>query len=65
MKNLFFLALSITIISCSTKTEVLEIPLTSSSSEAVKVLSDELFFKKNKIVGRIYGSVWAPDYNQP
>ena len=49
MKNLFFLVLSITLISCSTKTEVLEIPLTSSSSEAIKILSDELFFKTNKI----------------
>ena len=51
MKNLFFLALSITLLSCSTKTEVLEIPLTSSSSEAVKVLSDELFFKTKKTEG--------------
>ena len=33
----------------SCKTEVLAIPLTSSSSEAIKILSDELFFKTNKI----------------
>ena len=61
MKNLFLLVLSITLIACSSKTEVLEIPLTSNSPDAIKTLSDELFFKKNKIVGRIYGSVWAPD----
>ena len=46
MKNLFFLALSITLISCLSKTEVLEIPLTSNSPDAIKTLSDELFFKK-------------------
>lgn len=56
MKNLFFLVLSITLISCSTKTEVLEIPLTSSSSEAIKILSDELFFKTKKDRGRIFGN---------
>lgn len=60
MKNLFFLVLSITLISCSTKTEVLEIPLTSSSSEAVKVLSDELFFKTNKITGRLISRGQSP-----
>ena len=53
MKNLFFL-LSILLISCSTKTEVLEIPLTSSSSEAIKILSDELFFKTNKMMEELY-----------
>jgi len=64
MKNLFFLVLSITLISCSTKTEVLEIPLTSSSSEAIKILSDELFFKTNKITGRLINRGQSPQiYN--
>ena len=64
MKNLFFLVLSITLISCSTKTEVLEIPLTSSSSEAIKILSDELFFKTNKISSGLYNRYFNPDvYN--
>ena len=61
MKNLFFLVLSITLISCSTKTEVLEIPLTSSSSEAIKILSDELFFKTNKISSGLYNRFFNPD----
>ena len=61
MKKLIFLILSLIIISCSSKTEVLEIPLTSNSPEAVKILSDELFFKANNISSGLYNRFFNPD----
>ena len=35
--------------------DVLEIPLTSDSPEAISILSDQLFFKTKSDRGRIYG----------
>ncbi len=55
MKKIIFLILTLIIASCSEKKDVLEIPLTSDSPEAISILSRELFFKTNDTPGRING----------
>ncbi len=55
MKKIIFLILTLIIASCSEKKDVLEIPLTSDSPEAISILSDQLFFKTKSDRGRIYG----------
>ena len=55
MKKIIFLILTLIIASCSEKKDVLEIPLTSDSPEAISILSKELFFKTNDTPGRING----------
>jgi len=43
-------------ISCAKEVEVLDIPLTSKSPEAIEVLANELFFKKANVTGRIFNN---------
>ena len=55
MKKIIFFILTLIIASCSEKKDVLDIPLTSDSSEAISILSEELFFRTNETPGRING----------
>ena len=55
MKKIIFLIITLIITSCSEKKDVLDIPLTSDSSEAISILSEELFFRTNETPGRING----------
>ena len=61
MKKIIFLILTLIIASCSEKKDVLEIPLTSDSPEAISILSEELFFKTNKIPSGLINRFFNPD----
>ena len=57
MKKLVPLFLVATIfLSCSEEVKILDFPLTSNSSEAAKIASNELFFKNNNTPFRIFQS---------
>ena len=60
MKKIIFLITLFSFLSCSEKKNVLDIPLTSSSEEAKRIISDNLFFNNGNTSFRIYSGRTVP-----
>ena len=60
MKKIIFLITLFSFLSCSEKKTVLDIPLTSSSEEAKRIISDNLFFNNGNTSFRIYSGRTVP-----